>query len=235
MKEATAPAAAPPLSVFLYRLTRDPVRLLLKITHRLECLNVENIPKYGGAILVANHASFLDIPVVACTSQRPIHFVGRDSLARVPILGPYLKRTGVLFIKRGTADLVTLRMMTDLAASGRLVAIYPEGTRSHDGFLQNFRAGVLIAARRARVPLIPVGILGTFDAYSRHRKFPKLTGRLIASYGAPVEVRAGDGPEMLETLISRELERAADRFEERTGRPWPYREKNRPRSRSKGA
>lgn len=212
-------------SPFWYFFGRRIVRAFLRLCYGLESLNLQNIPAAGGAIFVINHASFFDIPVVGCTSTRSVRFVGRESLDRSLLFGWYMRRAGVLYIRRDSADVSALRQMVDAADAGDIVAIYPEGTRTSDGRMQTLRPGVLLAARRANVPLIPVGIVGTFDAFSRHRKFPRLRGKIIVSYGEPFRLSKSSGEEQLTKIgeaIAGEVERAGRYYESKSGRKYPY-------------
>lgn len=207
-----------------YYLLRFFLRILFRLLYRAESIHSENLPA-GGAILVSNHSSFLDIPAVGTTIRRQIRFVGRDTLDRVPVLGAIIRNTGTLYIRRGTADISALREIAEVSKNGGLVLMFPEGTRTFDGQLQELRPGVLVALRRAEVPLIPVGIIGVFDIWSRNRKFPRLRGKIVVSFGKPIVM--SEDPEVtmsaVRDAILCEIEKAADQYEAKTGRAYPHR------------
>lgn len=213
---------APPKTDFkLYRPCRDALRWSLRAFYRLEPIDADRIPE-GGALLAANHASFLDIPAVGCSTRRFVTFVARDTLLRIPVLGWLIRHWGAILIRRGAADVSALRQIVEAAREGQLVAIYPEGTRSADGELQPLRHGVLLAARRAQVPVVPIGVAGTFAIFPRTRKVPRLRGRIVVAFGEPI--RFGDAPgsadaelERLRAAIAAQMERARARWRERTG------------------
>ena len=152
-------------------------------------------------MLVANHQSFLDIPTVATAAGRHVGFVARESLSRSRFLKWLMRESRAILIKRGAADRTALRAMVDQLAAGDLVAVYPEGTRSPDGTLGEFRGGALFAARRARVPIIPVGIRGAVQAFPRTASFPR-PRRVGIRFGDPIDSRAEDVLEQARAAIA---------------------------------
>jgi len=162
------------------------VWIYLTLFHRLRVRNgnhdLDPELNEGGLLLVANHASFLDIPIVANTLTRHITFVARDTLADSRFIGWVIRVCGGILIRRGEGDRAALRAIGERLDAGYAVAIFPEGTRCRDGRLAPFRGGAVFAARRSRVPILPIGIRGTYQAFSRHHKLPRIR---------PVEARVG--------------------------------------------
>src|SRR4030095_659274 len=126
----------------------------------LEAIDAQRVPASGGALLAANHASFLDLPAVGCSVRPLLTFVARDPPTALPVLGWLIRHGGAILLRRGAADVAAIRQIVDAAREGQLVAIYPEGTRSADGELKALRHGILIAARRAERPGVHIGIGG---------------------------------------------------------------------------
>ena len=118
----------------------------------------------GPALLVANHAGHLDPPVISIAVRRQVYFMARENLLQTPVIGPVLRRCGVFPVRPETADRTAIRHAVTLLAEGKLVCIFPEGTRSATGELQDAHPGAALIAAKARVPLIPVAIAGTWDA-----------------------------------------------------------------------
>jgi len=145
-----------------------------------------NVPATGGLLLVCNHQSFLDIPLVAIACSRHVSFVARDSLARSRVLAYVMRECGAVLIRRDTADRSALREMIEHLRQGDCLCIFPEGTRTSDGHLQPMRAGALLAARKAGVPILPVGIRGTYDAWARRHRLPR-PRRVGLRFGKPVD------------------------------------------------
>ena len=202
----------------VYRFGRFMCRLWLRCVHRLEVSGSDNVPSQGGILLVCNHQSFLDIPVVASGLSRHVAFVARDTLARSRFLSFWMRGAGTILVRRGAPDRAALEAMVDHLRRGDCVAVFPEGTRSMDGSLGSFRPGALFAARRAGVPVVPVGIRGAMHALPRGARVPR-PRRIGVRFGAPLDPlgasRAGGpgGPGGDEAL----LERAHDAIAELIG------------------
>jgi 1-acyl-sn-glycerol-3-phosphate acyltransferase len=212
----------------LYRAGRWATGAWLRLFYGLEALDPDRVPAAGGAILAANHASFFDIPAVGRPVERFVTFVARDTLTRIPVLGWLIRHWGAILLRRGAADTAALREIVDAVRSGALVAMYPEGTRSADGELQELRAGVLLVGRRCGLPVVPIGIAGTYEIFPRMRRIPRLSGKIVVAYGEPITLSRESDLERLRFAIAGELERAWARWSERTGKPRPFRPPNRP-------
>jgi 1-acyl-sn-glycerol-3-phosphate acyltransferase len=184
----------------VYHLCKGGSWAYLKLRHRMLVEGLENIPKEGGALIVANHQSFLDIPLLAAAVSRHISFVARKSLANSALLGFIMRETGSVLIQRGAPDRGALREMQEHLAAGDLLAIFPEGTRSSDGQVGEFKAGAALAARKARVPLIPAAIRGSYDVWPRDRSRPG-PGRMAVRFYPPVEANAPGALEAVRATI----------------------------------
>ncbi|MEZ6124673.1 MAG: lysophospholipid acyltransferase family protein [Planctomycetaceae bacterium] len=122
-------------------------------------------PKQGGVLLI-NHQSFLDPLFVAVRLNRPVSYLARDSLFRAPLIGWICRNTFVIPISRTAFRGGSIREALNRLASGFLVGIYPEGTRS-SGPPKTFRPGFLSLVRRTDVPIYPVAISGADRALPR--------------------------------------------------------------------
>jgi len=151
----------------VYRGVRLACEIAFRSLLRARVAGAEHLPARGGALLAANHQSYLDIPLVASATLRHVSFVARDTLAESRALGWLMRQCGAVLIRRGKPDRAALREMLAHLAQGDLVAIFPEGTRSPDRRVGEFRRGALLAARLAGVPIVPVAVRGTFDAWPR--------------------------------------------------------------------
>lgn len=176
-----------------YIIGRGLIGAFLRSACRLQVRGREHVPQQGPVLFVANHQSYLDIPAlasaVATASARHVCFIARDSLARSRFLAFVMRESGAVLIKRGAPDRAALEEAIAHLELGDAVAIFPEGTRSTDGSVGEFRSGALLVARRTGCPIVPVGIRGTIDVLSRDRKFPR-PARVRVSFAAPLDPRS---------------------------------------------
>ena len=115
---------------------------------------------------------------------RECHFMARDTLFRNPYFGGLIRALNTFPIKRGTADLVGIKEALRRLKSGALVITFPEGTRSVDGRVDSFQAGVLALARRTGAPVVPAAIEGAGNAWPRGG-MPR-PARVMVEYGRPL-------------------------------------------------
>ena len=186
-----------------YRMMYFLDRTFCRLGFRLEVEGLEHVPMRSGAILAANHQSYLDILVVGASVPRQVTFVARDTLAEWWWLAFVMKRCGAILIRRGTSDRAALRAMSEHVKEGGLVAIYPEGTRSRDGRTGTFKGGAVLAARAGGVPLVPVGIRGAYEAWPKGKLLPR-PRRILVTFGPPIDPEVEDATLRLEQSV-REL------------------------------
>jgi 1-acyl-sn-glycerol-3-phosphate acyltransferase len=170
----------------VYVFGRAVARLALSSVCRIWVHDVENVPAHGGALLAANHASFLDPPLVGIGVPRQLHYMARKSLFRIPLFGGAIRAVKAVPVKRGAADLGSIRACIRVLRSGGALVVFPEGTRTYDGAMQPFKAGFAMMAARAGVPIVPVAIRGSYEVWPRGRALPR-PGHLRVAYGAPID------------------------------------------------
>lgn len=141
------------------------------------------VPADGPCILAANHVSYADPVFLAMACPRPVRFIVDRAQHERPLVRWVAIRTGAIPVENNPRDLGSLRRALAALRAGAVLGIFPEGGRSHDGTLQRARPGAALLALRAGVPLVPVGIVGVFRAYSRHMAAPR---------PRPVKVRFGE-------------------------------------------
>lgn len=185
----------------VYRLCSISAWLYCKIWHRLEVRGVEHIPKTGGAVIASNHQSHVDILIYGGCVPRHVSFVARDTLANQKWLAYVMRQCGAVLIQRGASDRKALRAMADHLEAQDLVAIFPEGTRTDDGSLREFKGGALLAARLAKVPIVPAGISGAFQAFPRGVAIPR-PRKIRVTFGAPIDSALPDAQERLVAAVS---------------------------------
>lgn len=154
--------------------------------------NAERVPVSGPVILASNHASFLDPPLVGTPLKRPINFLARESLFRMPGVGALLRSWQAVPVDRDGGTGKGLKRILERLEAGGAIILFPEGTRTSDGNLQPARAGVGLAVIKSTAPVVPVRVFGTYQAFGRHRRLP-IPRRVIVKYGEPMlfkELRA---------------------------------------------
>jgi 1-acyl-sn-glycerol-3-phosphate acyltransferase len=171
----------------LSRPARTIARPIMRTLYRARVEGLEHIPSDGPAIISPNHRSFFDSPLVMAMASRPVVFLGKaeymDS-AKTRYLFPAI---GMVPIKRDVkkASMAALQTAADLLNDGRLVGIYPEGTRSRDGLLHRGHTGVAHLAVMTDAPIVPVGITGTEHVQPIGSSFPR-------PFRRPVTIRFGE-------------------------------------------
>jgi 1-acyl-sn-glycerol-3-phosphate acyltransferase len=149
----------------------------------------------GPILLAPNHCSFMDPVVVQATAWRNISFMMTEVFYR-PWPGRwFFALTGAIPVNEGRGNRGALGAAIDALKQGRAVAVFPEGRIARDGMLQRFHPGVAAIAEATGATVVPVGIAGTYEAFPRHARFPRLFSRVTVRYGAPIPPPKGVGAE----------------------------------------
>lgn len=148
--------------MFVYWIFRHLVRFLLLFVGTLKVVGKENIPSSGPYIIIVNHMSKADPPLVLLSMPDvQMRFFAGENWERHLIVGPMLRWTGGIFIKRGTVDRKALAEASVALEEGFIFGLAPEGTRSRVGELIRARNGAAYMATRVSVPILPIGIVDT--------------------------------------------------------------------------
>jgi len=132
-----------------------------------------NVPRRGGLIVVANHLSLADPPVLWYAFPRHLCFMGRADIPSIPIIGPIARLAKTVPIKQRAPDRLGLKLAIETIQSGEALAIFPEGELSESGDLQPFLPGILLILRQTRAPVLPVGLIGTDKILPYGKLVPK--------------------------------------------------------------
>ncbi len=144
----------------IYAVCKVILKIIFKIFIRLEVHGTENIPKNGPVVVASNHLSLLDPPVIGTAASRKVHFMAKQELF-VPILGDIYKILGAFPVKRGGADRAAIKHGIEILQSNKVLAIFPEGTRSKTGKLGKAEPGALMMASKANAVIVPTCVIGT--------------------------------------------------------------------------
>lgn len=175
--------------ILFYRLCYWLVLGVFTLLYRVRFEGVGNIPPAGGLLIIANHQSHLDPPLVGIgIRHRNMAAIARESLFDNPVMGLLLRGLGVIPIKENEGDMGAIRTSIAQLKAGRVVVIFPEGSRSPDGGMYSFKRGVWLLLARSGVPIVPAAVEGCFDAWPRHQKVPRLLGQRVAvRFGEPID------------------------------------------------
>jgi cytidylate kinase len=172
---------------FCYSLVIFLVLSFLKIFYRLKVFGVENFIS-GPAIIAANHASFLDPPVVAVSCPEEIHFLAKESLFEHRFFGSLIRKLNSHPLTGKPGDIKVFRLIGQLLKEGKKVLLFPEGNRTETGHLGEILPGIAFLVQMNHVPIIPVYVYGTFSAWKRGRPLPKPFGKIRCVFGSPIHV-----------------------------------------------
>lgn len=162
----------------VYSFARSLVKAVLTPVYRIEVIGKENIPADGGVLLCSNHIDNLDPPVVGITATRPVHFMAKDELFSVPVLGKILPHLNAFPVKRGMSDREALRKGLAILKEGKVLGLFPEGTRSKTGEMGKGLAGAGFFALRSDAYVVPCAVIGPYKAFRK----------LKVVYGKPIDM-----------------------------------------------
>ncbi len=164
---------------WLYTVARWLLLAVMRLLFRWEVSGRENVPSSGPVVVCANHRSYWDPPILGCALPRPVWFMAKEELFRIPLFGRLITALGAFPVRRGAADLAALRRALSLLREGRAVGVFPEGRRVFGDEVADGRAGAVLLAAATGAPIVPVAICGR----------PVPFRRLRVRIGAPVDVR----------------------------------------------
>lgn len=176
----------------LYRVMKRLTWAVLRVVFRMRVIGVENVPREGPALLAANHVSVLDPPVVGSGASRPLQFMAKAELFRIPLLGRLIRGLNAYPVEREGADAGALRYALLLLREGKALLVFPEGTRGTEGALQRGRPGAGMLAALSEAPVVPVYVEGTGRVLPRGASRVRLWP-ITVRYGPPLYFERGRG------------------------------------------
>ncbi len=184
------------------RLEMEPVygffyglcQLAYQMFFRGDVAGLENLPLEGGYIVAANHASHLDPPIVGLFLPRQVSFFARKTLWKPGVVARWLDAVGTIPVDRdGGTSLDAIKRVLQALARGKVVIVFPEGTRSPNGELQAPKPGVGLLACKAHLPVVPARVFGSFEAFGRGGRF-RPGSPVSVAYGPPLAPEDYDHP-----------------------------------------
>ena len=165
--------------MILWRLIRGVVRLGAAILFDVRVVGRQNVPETGPLIIASNHLSWVDVPLIPAFLKRKVVYMAKDETFHGK-MGWFVRFLGAFPVKRGEADRQSLRTAEEQLKAGRILSIFPEGTRSKIHTLGQAHAGLGMIALRSGAPVLPVAIYGSEKSFTNFRP------RITIIYGEPM-------------------------------------------------
>jgi 1-acyl-sn-glycerol-3-phosphate acyltransferase len=166
-----------------FAMTRDPAkrqvtwkaaqalcRIATTLMFDLKAYGAKNVPRRGGVLLVSNHQSYLDPVLLGVPIERPISYLSKSELFENKFFGALIRGLNAFPVRQGASDVGAVKETIKRLEQGHLLNIFVEGTRSEDGNIGPTQPGAALVIRRAKVPVVPVVIDGSFEAWPRGDK-----------------------------------------------------------------
>ncbi len=177
--------------------------LAMKVYGRLSATGMENLPGKGPYIIAPNHLSFADVPSIAAAiswkTGSQVFFLGTTDFFGGPIMSKVSRIFRVIPVDMDTRLHNALQLSAYVLRHGKILLVFPEGSRSRDGGIKEFKKGVGIIARELNIPIVPVAISGTYEMLPSGRLFPK-PARIAVSFGKPIHPKGKDYDDIVKTL-----------------------------------
>lgn len=161
----------------LYVFFRYLLRGIYKLLFRLEARGLHHIPAEGPVILASNHISNLDPPTIGVMVERKLHFMAKEELFRIPVFSSLIRAFGAFPVKRGGVSKEAIKSGIALLKSGKVMAIFPEGSRKTPGAAKK---GTAMIALRSGAAIVPVAIVGSYKPFRK----------MLVCYGEPIDLSA---------------------------------------------
>jgi 1-acyl-sn-glycerol-3-phosphate acyltransferase len=150
-----------------------------------------NVPRDGPVLLIANHESFLDPPLIGIAVRRHITYLARETLFKNPAFGWFIRSVNAVPIDQDGFARQGLKAILEELQKGNGVLVFPEGERTPHGRMQALKPGIMLLIKRVQTAIVPVGIAGAYAAYPRWRAIPFLAPLFLPATGRGVAVVIG--------------------------------------------
>ena len=176
----------------LYGVLKTAAAVVFRVLFRLRVRGTEHVPATGPILVVANHSSVLDPPLVGGVCPRQLAFLAKAELFRIPGFGGLIRRLGARPLRREGADPSALRMAQRVLAEGKALLVFPEGTRGEEGTLREPKPGAALLAVQSGATVVPAYVHGSGRAWPRGRRLPR-PAKVVVTFGAPLRFQRATG------------------------------------------
>jgi 1-acyl-sn-glycerol-3-phosphate acyltransferase len=176
----------------LYAVLKPIAVALMRLFFRVEGRGREHVPATGAVLIVANHSSVLDPPLVGGMCPRQLTFLAKAELFGIPGLGGLIRRLGAQPLRREGADPSALRTAQRVLAEGKALLVFPEGTRGEEGTLREAKPGAALLAVQSGATVVPAYVRGSGQAWPRGRRLPR-PAKVVVTFGAPLRFQRVTG------------------------------------------
>lgn len=201
-----------PEDPWLYKVARVVLPTTLAQLYHLRTSGTEHLPSRGPAIVVINHQSDFDPPLIGVAFQRPLRFMAKSELFEHAWFRWAIEHLGAFPIHRGESDREALRRSLEVLAAGQVLLMFPEGTRFEDGRVHPFQPGVGLLALRSGAPVIPTAMMGTADI-RRDGRLGRASVRLAAGPPVALDDLTGRGSKVYAEASRRMMEAVSDLYD----------------------
>ncbi|WP_201456654.1 lysophospholipid acyltransferase family protein [Chlamydia sp. 17-3921] len=170
----------------IFHICKFLTKVIFSLFYRLKIFGVKKNFLQGSAIIASNHNSFLDPIALQLSIFGCLHHLARSTLFNNNFTAWLWKQWACHPIHRGGGNSAAFKIACKLLDEGKKLVIYPEGSRSPDGQLQEGKIGIGMIVMKAHVPVIPAYIGGSYDALNRNMKFPKIWRTITTVFGTPL-------------------------------------------------
>jgi len=172
-KKSEAEDPRSPFQRLTYATFRMVARIVSVLWFEMHAEGRGNLPSSGGGLILSTHQSVLDPVLVGLLCNRRLNYLARKTLFKSRLFAAIIRHLDAIEIDREGGGLSGLKETLQRLRRGELVLMFPEGTRTSDGHVQNVKPGFVAVARRSRVPIIPVAIVGAYDVMPKGAKSPR--------------------------------------------------------------
>ena len=169
-----------------YYCCRLPLNLFFTLFYRVRFYGRNNLPESGGVVLICNHQSHYDPPLIAVGLRRRLNFLARKSLFKFKPFAWLIDMLDAIPLEIDGIGFAGIKESIKRLKNGEIILVFPEGGRTWDGAIAPFLQGSLTLAQRTKSAILPTAISGCFEAFPRTQKYPKLWGKFRVVYGKPI-------------------------------------------------